>query len=445
LIDILRHAADGTTAKVRLETDLKISDSQANAILAMPMRRLTGLERQKLEADYEALQTRIQELENLLNNRQELLNTLKKELRTLKRKFGDKRRTRIITPTTKKQTQKKSESSEVAEVSSKKSITSEVSSKKTEVAEVKAEPTPTQNLKLFTPQTPPDDAILEITHQGEVTWCSPNSDPNPEIITYRQAIAKQDYFISITDSAKAYPISVSEIPPREIQSISLLSLLSKAAQRDANNIIAHFFPFPDTSTQDLLLLTQQGRIKRLAISELKELTNRGFVLIKLKEGDHLNYVCPTQEGEEALIATSGGRILRFGVTDESIPIMGRNAQGNQGIKLRYGESLVSCLTTNNSQNLLLVSQLGYGKQLPLSTLRLTKLGDVGTQAMQFTSKTDSLAGMVTVEKAGEILLLTNQNRQLKIPVDSVKLWGKDGTGDKLVKLRNEEIITKIFS
>ncbi|GBF84591.1 DNA topoisomerase [Aphanothece sacrum FPU3] len=448
MIDILRHATDGTTAKVRLETDLKISDSQANAILAMPMRRLTGLERQKLEADYEVLQTRIQELETLLNNRQELLNTLKKELRSLKRKFGDKRRTRIITPTAKKKSESSEVSSkktEVSEVSSKKSITPEVSNKKTEVAEVKAEPSPTQNFKLFTPQTPPDEAILEITHQGEVTWCSPNSDPNPEIITYRQAITQQDYFISITDSAKAYPISVSEIPPREIQSISLLSLLSKAAQRDANNIVAHFFPFPDTSTQDLLLLTQQGRIKRLAISELKDLTNRGFVLIKLKEGDYLNYVCPTQEGEEAVIATSGGRILRFGVTDESIPIMGRNAQGNQGVKLRYGESLVSCLTINKTQNLLLVSQLGYGKQLPSSSLRLTKLGDVGTQAMQFTSKTDSLAGLMTVEKGGEILLLTNHNRQFKIPIDSVKLWGKDGTGDKLVKLKNEEIIIKIFS
>ncbi|MEA5510319.1 DNA topoisomerase (ATP-hydrolyzing) [Crocosphaera sp. UHCC 0190] len=435
VIDILRNAADGTTAKVRFQAELNISDAQANGILAMPMRRLTGLERQKLQAEYEALQGKINELETLLNDRQELLKGLKKELRSLKRKYGDARRTRIIKPTPTKGKTTKAESEKTA------IDKAEKSTPKPE----KSQPQPSQPLTLFTPQTPPKDAILEMTHQGTIAWGSPNSkvtENNRPI--YSEPIQEREQFVAITDTGKAYPVAVQDVPPIDIQSIPLLSLLPKSAQRDAKKVVSVFFLPETTENQDLLLLTQQGKIKRIKQSELTELTNRGLVLIKLKEGDFLNYICPTTEGQETAIATSGGRVLRFPITDEQIPTMGRNAQGNQALKLRYNEAIVSCVTLNSNQVLLLVSQLGYGKRLRLTDLRITKLGDIGTQALQFTQKNDSLVGMILAKKGQEFTLITTNQQALVIPFDSIPLWGKDGPGDRLNKLPQKETIYAVI-
>ena len=430
VINILRNAPDGTTAKVQFQRELNISDAQANGILAMPMRRLTGLERQKLQGEYDELQNRINELQTLLSDRHELLKGLKKELRSLKRKFGDERRTRIIQPTPTKNKPQKSSGENVGQETT----------KKTEKTETKSSET-VQPFTLFTPQTPPKDAILEITDQGTVAWRSPKSnipDSSPPI--YRQAIKEREQFVVITDSGKAYPVAVQDVPPADIQPIPLLSLLPKSAQRDANKVIDAFFLPETTETQDLLLLTQQGKIKRIQLSELENLTNRGLVVIKLKDDDRLHHVSLTAEGQTTAIAMSSGRILRFPVIDEQIPIMGRNAQGNQAFKLRYGETLTGCVTLAANQTIVLVSQLGYGKQIKLTELRVAKFGDIGTQALQFTDKTDSLVAITSAPKKANLTLLTTQNRTLQVPVTSIKLWGKDGTGDQLIKLKNKEMI-----
>ncbi len=435
VIDILRNAADGTTAKFRFQEELDISDGQANAILAMPMRRLTGLEQQKLQAEYDELQTRINELQTLLNNRHELLKTLKKDLRSLKRKFGDPRRTKIVSPT--KDTKAKSTKS----ASKPKSSPSKPEDNPEKTPKSSASPQP---LTLFSPQKPPEDAILEITHTGEAAWRSPDTQGLDHPI-YSATIGQQTELMVITDTSKAYPVTVADIPPTTIQSIPLLSLLAKGAQRDANRVIYSGFLPQTLQDQDLLLLTQHGRLKRIAMSQLTSLTNRGLVLMKLKEGDCLNYACSTQEGQEVAIATSGGRVLRFPVTDEMIGVMGRNAQGNQALKLRYGETLVGCVTLNPGKDILLISSLGYGKRLSLADLRFSKLGDIGHQCLQFKSKADRLGGMILAKDKGDVTLLTDHNRSLIVPINSIPSAGKDGTGDKLVKLQSEETIIAVLS
>ncbi|XTZ09992.1 MAG: DNA gyrase subunit A, partial [cyanobacterium endosymbiont of Rhopalodia yunnanensis] len=347
VIDILRNAADGTTAKFRFQKELGISDLQANAILAMPMRRLTGLEQQKLQDEYYELQTRINELQTLLNDRHELLKRLKKNLRSLKRNFGDSRRTTIVTPT--RDTKAKSTQSE-SKLKSSFSKQENHSEKKSQSSEF------TQPLAFFSFQKPPEDAILEITHSSEVAWRSPG-DKGLEHLVYSVAIGQKTELIVITDASKAYPVTVSEIPPVTIQSISLLSLLTKGTQRNVNKVIYSGFLPQNLENQDLLLLTKLGRIKRIAMSQLSSLTNRGLVLVKLKDGDRLDYAGPIQEGQEVVIATSGGRVLRLSVTDEMIGVMGRNAQGNQALKLRYGETLVGCITLGIEEDILLISSL----------------------------------------------------------------------------------------
>ncbi len=362
------------------------------------------------------------------------MKVLKKELRSLKRKYGDERRTRIVKPTPQKSQSKTTGTTR-----------KQPNNQETALPKVENEPDkPVQPFSLFTPQTPPKDAILEMTYKGTIAWRSPNQQvPDNYLAIYSETIEEREQFVAITDIGKAYPVNVSDVPPLDIQPIPLLSLLPKSAQRDSKKVVSTFFLSENLENQDLLLLTNQGKIKRLELSELDSLTNRGLVLIKLKENDYLDYISTTKEGEELAIAMSSGRILRFPVIDEIIPIMGRNAQGNQGLKLRYGETIVGCVTLDENKTILLLSKLGYGKRLNVTVLRMTKLGDIGTQALQFTHKNDSLSAMVTAPNSKNITLLTNQNRIHNLTAKNVKIWGKDGQGERLVKLLNQEVVSYV--
>ncbi|ACK69385.1 DNA topoisomerase (ATP-hydrolyzing) [Gloeothece citriformis PCC 7424] len=444
VINILRNAPDGTTAKQKFQEELTISEEQADSILAMPMRRLTGLEQQKLQTEYEDLQQRINQLQVLLNDRIELMKSLKKDLRALKRKFGDERRTRIVSsaPTASKSEEKKGNPSTPPQPS--KTTTPSKSS------EPKAKDS--SSLSLFTPQPPPKDAVLTITEQGYIYWQSAaefNSissiKKGTDFPIYTQRIQQQDSLIVITDQGKAYPVSGSEIPPQESQPCSLLNLLPNSVQKNSQKIASYFLFPQQKNLSELILLTGQGRIKRLSMSELEQIGNRGLSLIKLKDDDRLGYLSLTSESHEVAIATNGGRVLRLTTRDEQIPLMGRNAQGNQALRLRYGENIVGCVTPKIDDNLLLITQSGYGKRIPVNSLRITKLGEIGTMALQFSSKTDNLAGMILAKPKKEVILVTNQERRLIIPIDSVGIWGKDGVGDQVVKLKPQESILLVVA
>ena len=309
-------------------------------------------------------------------------------------------------------------------------------------------------LPLINLDNPPEDAVIEVTHQGYIYWQTPKPAKNSsrslkageDFTVYRKAINKNQQLVVITDSGKAYPVQVSDIPPvNRKQRTSLIELLPKSAQRDAKKIVGNFFLPQGTDKLDLVLLTDHGHIKRLLVSELANLTNRGLMLIKLKDHDCLQYVCFTQEGQEIAIATTGGRILRFIINDQQLPIMGRSAQGNQALRLRYGEELVGCVCLHRDDNLLLISQFGYGKRLPIKDIRLANRGNIGSQALQFTSKIDNLGGMVLAKAGGKATFLTSTQRGISLSVDSVPLLGKDGAGDLLVKLRKEEKIISLVN
>jgi DNA gyrase subunit A len=456
VIDILRNAPDGTTAKVSLQERLEISESQADSILAMPMRRLTGLERQKLQTEHQELETRINQLQILLSDRNELMKSLKKELRSLKRQFGDERRTRIVeeVESQNKVESRKSKVESRDEVGSRDEDRRRQKDKETRGQGDKVEKITKKkssssisdsfSLPLFS-STPSEDSVLEITNKGYIYWHPPEpktkaSSNGKDFSIYTQVIGQQEQLIVITDSGKAYPLAVKDIPLEGSLQKTVMSLLPGSAQRDSERVVAHFFLPQEKNQLDLIFLTEKGKIKRSPVSELDGLGNRGLALVKLKEDDRLSYVCLAQEGQNLAIATTGGRILPFAIDDAQIPLMGRSAQGNQILRLRYGEHLAGCVAIDNNENLLLVSMLGYGKRLPISSLRLAKVGDIGTQVMQFTSKADNLAAMVEAKAGTNVILVTNSDRGIPVSVDSVAMGSKDGTGDRLAKLKSEEAI-----
>jgi DNA gyrase subunit A len=444
VIEILRHAPDGTTAKLRLQDELDLSPVQGDSILAMPMRRLTGLERQKLETESTDLQERITGLNNVLGDRQELLKSLKKELRSLKRKFNDERRTRIINVVVSEDLP----STPIQQKSQEQQATPRKAQTQTQDPDPALIVSPTLTFE----RSP--EANLKVTSSGCIYWSNPDSEETAhpaipqqgqDFLLHQERIGDRDQLIVVTDSGKAYPVPITEVPS-SLETIELpaTELLSTAAQRDAQGTVAHFF-LPENHHQlDLIMLTEKGIIKRLAAQELDALGNRGLVLIKLKEKDTLKYFCFTTEAQEMAIATTGGRILRLPIDELQIPVMGRNAQGSRVMRLRIKENLAGCCNVQAQDELAVISQLGFGKRIPLNSLRLGNRGDIGTQAIQFTTKEDTLAGIISTTGKENIVLTTSQDRRLILPIDSLTKAEKNDLGSRVGQLKANEVITGIY-
>ena len=354
---------------------------------------------------------------------------------------------------------------------------------------------------LFKPE-PSEQAELIITNQNHIYWQNPdqvdqisssNLKAGEEFIANKQLLGNLNKMVFAADSGRIYPVELKDIPNNlESQNATTLSFLSSAAQREASQTVAHFLvpsspdqkpPAQDQSTQsatesqpetpnqessdqdsstqidatqsgepnqvqihncDLVLLSEQGMIKRLKGSELNALGNRGLVLMKLKDKDRLRDLKIVQADQELIIATNGGRMLRFPINDQQIPIMGRNAKGNQALRLRFGEKIIGCVTLAEQSNLLLVTELGYGKKLEIDNVRLSKRGDIGTQAINFNNKQDRLAAIMLVTSAQEAIATTSNDRRIPIIVDSVGVMPRDSKGSKVAKLDSGETISAIY-
>jgi DNA gyrase subunit A len=432
VINILRNAPDGTTAKAIFQTELDLSDVQADAILAMPMRRLTGMERQNLETEFRELTTQINSLNNLLDDRGELLKSLKKDLRSLKRKFADNRRTRITKLEPVKATPKASKTDpDGIEV----------------VAKVKVDRS--RIIPVAAPQVveaePTQPTTVEITHQGYVrrigkTGAKLNPNSNDFVTTTYQTNTDEELTIVTTDG-KAYPLKIRDIPPTMGNTTGTVLTSLIPALQDTQEQIVYTLTTPAENPEDtaqLLLLTAQGKIKRILRQELSGLTNRGTTLIKLREDDQLHTIAPLTDQREIIIATSGARILRLALASEQIPLMGRVSQGIQALKVGGRERIVGCIPANSSDDLILISRQGYAKRIPISTIRIVQTGNMGTHAMQFALKTDSL---LYINLPTENLdLVTNSDRHAPISINQIQIYGKDGIGDRLLTLNADEEI-----
>lgn len=425
VIGILRQAPDGSTAKINLCSRLDLSEVQGDAILAMPLRRLTSLEQQNLQQEFEQISEQIRLLELLLNDRRELLKALKKDLRSLKRKYNDPRRTKLA-PT----------------------------SSDTRIQEDKGTRGRVEEEEELKSSEPAEEAVLEFTQRGYVRRTQPSGKKskaenglhdNDFIIQTVLTDTEKDLLI-LTGGGKVYPVKVGEIPPttgRSPRGKPLITMLSNTAQGAQEAVVSRFLLPENLETKQMILLTKEGRIKRLSLGEFTNLTRRGITILKLKDDDELSFTQFTKPGEHLILASSGGRLLRFAVNDEQLPIMGRTAMGLQAFRLLKNQQMVGCVTVGKDDHLLLVTQEGYAKRMPASQLRAANRGDLGTQALKFASKTDNLAGMVIATIAsGEVALVTNKERVVRIPVETVPILGRDVKGESIIQLnRDEKIIT----
>ncbi|MBC6430343.1 DNA gyrase subunit A [Nostoc sp. HG1] len=438
VIQILRQAPDGSTAKINLCSQLDLSEVQGDAILAMPLRRLTSLEQQNLQQEFEQISEQIRLLELLLSDRRELLKVLKKDLRSLKRKYNDPRRTKLA-PT----------------------------SSDTRIQEDKGTRGRVEEEEELKSSEPAEEAVLEFTQRGYVRRTQPsgrkskaeNGLHDNDFIIQTVLTDTEKELLVLSASGKVYPVKVGEIPPttgRSPRGKPLITMLSSTAQSAQEAVVSRFLLPENLETQQMILLTKQGRIKRLSLGEFTNLTRRGITILKLKDDDELSFTQFTAPGAHLILASSGGRLLRFAANDEQLPIMGRTAMGLQAFRLLKNQQMVGCVTVGKDDQLLLVTQEGYAKRMAASQLRAANRGDLGTQALKFASKTDNLAGMVIAmpslrdatrtagyaNASAEVALVTNKERVVRIPVETVPILGRDVKGESIIQLnRDEKIIT----
>ncbi|MEB3218713.1 MAG: DNA gyrase subunit A [Nostocales cyanobacterium 94392] len=430
VIEILRQAADGSTAKINLVSRLGLSEVQADEILAMPMRRLTGMERQKLQQEFEELEKRINTLQNLLNDRKELLKSLKKDLRSLKRSYNDERRSKFVEkPDNKAFSKHKNQTNEKDQSTKSKSQSPPI-------------------------QVPVEDVVLEFSQRGYVRRTSSSSKrsktengiPDYDFIIQSLETNTQKDLLVVTSSGKMYPLQVGDIPPttgRGARGTPLITLLTSTAQSQAESIVGRLV-IPENSTNtDVILLTKQGRIKRLSIEELTNVSRRGVSILKLKDDDELLLTQFVSKGERLVLASSGGRILHFEVNDAQLPCMGRTAVGLQALRVGKQHQMVGCVSLSANYNLLLVTQEGYARQLNASKLKLANRGDLGAQVVKFAVPTDNLAGIALVKPETEIALVTSNQRVIRLDGESVPVLNKNEPGEKVVELNRDETIVNV--
>lgn len=463
-IEILRHAPDGTTAKAQMLEQLMLSEAQADAILAMPMRRLTGLERQNLANEAEEQATKIAGFQKLLQDRKELLKSMKKDLRALRKKFADPRRTKIvdakpILPYVEKPPSpprpSTAETPQPADITEPTVVVIEITTDSSDLADNEPilSPAPVASKVPKTPRSqqisllsikplPPQLVEIEFTQQGYLRAATKPENRleshHGDVVKSRQSLMNDQELVVISSGGKAYPLKVQNIPTtfQRGEVGTLAKQLVPSLARSDEQIL--YLSKSATDISSLILLTAQGRVKRLLIEELAGLTSRGSALIKLREDDRLVFVTPLQDAKELVIGTSIGRLLRLAINADQLPIQGRPSQGVQGLRVGSKEQLVGCLPVKMSDNLLLLTSQGYGKQLPVSALRLVPTGNIGNQVLQFSSQEDQLMGMMVATAGSELMVMSNQNRLLELSIDQVPIMGKEGIGEQVLELAPAE-------
>ncbi len=428
LIAIVRHAADSAAAKEALQERFELTATQADGILAMPLRRLTGLEREALHAERDELQARLQQLDTLLGDRRELLKAMKKELRGLKRKFGDARRTRLGWQEMAAQNGSDPNNT----------IPSDI-----EVALAPASP------------AEPEDTIVQVTYRGYVrraeTATKAAIADDMVVATYPTRTDRS--LIVFTESARAFPLAVGDIPDdrgawsAKQRGTPLSVLLPDSADRVVAQLAWEDDPDPADS---LVLLTAQSRIKRTPLAEFANLTARGPIAMKLKDDDRLFWVGRVPPQDRLAIATSNGRILCLHADESQIPPLGRTACGNQTLRLRREEVLVGAVPLPGDRegaaicDVLLVTARGYAKRIPSHALKPAQRTSIGVQAISFTAEDDALVAIaalsaeiahihLAIERKGN-----SQPRILAIAVADLPLEGCNGRGKSVADLEPGE-------
>ena len=410
VIKIIKEAKTDTIAKEKLISRFNLSEIQTDAILELKLRRLTGLERDKIEAELNNLLLEIDELKSILASEEKVLNIIKSELIEIKNKYSDERRTHI-------------DMTAVDYIDDENLI-------------------PRENIvitltkKGYIKRMPVD--TYKIQHRGGVgiKGMSINEEDFVEEIIN---CCTHDYILFFTNKGKVYRVKGYEIPEysRQSKGLPIINLLNLESGEYIASIL-------NGSSNDgykfLVFATKNGLIKRTDISEFYSIRANGKKFITLRDGDELISVKNTDGESDILMASSNGRMVRF--SEKLIRSMGRGASGIRGINLD-DSTLVGMEIAKESLDVLVVTENGYGKRTPISEYRVTNRGGKGVKTLNITDKNGSITAFKTVDNQKDIIIITNEGIIIRLAVDKISLMSRVTQGVKLINLREGQKVSSI--
>jgi DNA gyrase subunit A len=405
IIKVIRASKDVETARTSLMKKFKLSEIQASHILDMPLRRLTALEREKLEEEKNELKKTIKELAAILKSRKKQDDILVEELEEITNKFGDERRSRIVP--------------DVGEVSIEDLIEDEeiivsVSSK----GYVKSVPS------------------TSYKKQGRGGKGVKAASSDEDVIEHLLSTSVHAYLLFFTDQGKVYRAKAHELPKttRTAQGSLIHNVLSMSQDEKVQAII----DTRDYETEKfLLIMTEKGTVKKSAFKDFDS-NYKSLQAIKLKDDDRVVSVKTTSGKEDVILVSKKGQAIRF--DENNLKPQGRTAMGVRGIKLREGDEVVGAATSRD-ETLLFITAKGYGKRTNLDEFRKAGRGGMGVKALKVTEVKGDLIGARSVDEDTEVMLMSTGGTAIRCAVKQIKKMSRAAQGVKVMKLSKEEEIS----
>ena len=410
VIKLIRASQSDEEAKQGLMNNFNLSEVQAEAILEMRLRRLTGLERDKIEEELNELLKLIEELRGILASEEKVLNIIKEELLEIKDKYGDKRRTDIDMTAI----EYIEDESLIPEENVLIAMTNKGYIKRTTSDTFKAQKRGGMGIKGMT--TNDEDFVEEIIN-----------------------ISSHDHVLFFTNKGKVYRIKGYEIPEfnRQSKGLPIINLIPIEKDETISSILGIS---SKEDTKYLLFATKQGLVKKTSIEEFANIRTSGKICINLKENDELIAVKRTNGNNYILLGSETGRMVKF--HEDKIRAMGRTASGVKGINLD-GSKCVCAEVVDEDNKILLVTEKGYGKKTLVSDFRETSRGSKGVKALNITEKNGNIAAVKVVDENKELVIMTNTGTTMRMTLDQINTLGRVTQGVRLIHLKDDQYVTTI--
>lgn len=410
VITIIKEAETDIEAKEKLISKYSFSEIQAEAIMELKLRRLTGLERDKIEEELKDLLEKIKELTSILASEEKVLTIIKEELLEIKNKYSDERRTHVDM---------------------------------TAIDYIEDESL-----------IPVEDIIVTLTNKGYIkrvttdTYKTQNrggvgikgmATNEEDFAEHLLTLTTHDYLMFFTNKGKAYRMKGYEIPEfsRQSKGLPIVNLLPLEKEEKVTVMLK---VCPSDKDSYIVFCTQKGIVKRTSIKEFENIRTNGKIAITLREDDELISVKKTSGNNEILIASSNGRMIRF--SEDEIRIMGRTASGVKGIELDDG-ICVGCEIAEENQKILVVTEKGYGKQTNLEEYRMTHRGSKGVKALNITEKNGNIVSFKTTFGDDDLMIITNSGIIIRLPMEQISTTGRVAQGVRLINLKDEQIVSTV--
>ena len=410
VIKIIKESKADGEAKSKLMERFGLTEAQTDNILEMKLRRLTGLEREKIEDELNALRIEIERLRGILADNNKVLGIIKDEMTEIKNKYGDERRTKIDM---------------------------------TAVDYIEDESL-----------IPEENILVVLTNKGYIkrttsdTFKSQNrggvgikgmTTNDEDFVEHMINLSTHDYILFFTDKGKVYRLKGYEIPEfsRQSKGIPIVNLLQVEKDERVNAVIQIN---REEECKYLLFATEGGVVKKTLISEFSNIRNSGKICISLRENDKLIDVKKTTGNDLVLLGSDSGRMVKF--NEDEIRVMGRTASGVRGISLD-GSKCICSEIVKEDDTILLVTEKGYGKQTKVSEYRQTRRGSKGVKAMNITDKNGSLVSVKIVQDNQELVIMTNSGMTMRMPLDQISLLGRVTQGLRLINLKDNQKVSTI--